>query len=145
MIEQHARIEVLGASVVLVAYDRPGLLGAKMMRGLEVPYILVYDPGRAAYRDWGLARTGLFGAMLSPALNWRYLKLLWRGERFLGLAPDMFQLGGDFVLDRGGCVQFVWRMRNNGDRATVARLVDELARAANATPAAQGGRDGSTH
>jgi len=117
----------------MVAYDRPGLLATKMMRGLEVPYLLVYDPGRTAYRDWGLGRTGLFGAMLSPALNWRYLKLLLRGERFLGLAPDMFQLGGDFVLDRVGRVQYAWRMRNNGDRAPVGQLLQELAKAAKAT------------
>jgi hypothetical protein len=100
VIERHAEITAVDASVVLVDYDRPGLLGTKMMRGLEVPYKIVFDPTQEAYRRWGLGRTGLFGAMLSPALNWRYLKLLLRGERFLGLAPDMFQLGGDFILDR---------------------------------------------
>lgn len=130
MIEQRARIEALGATVVMVAYDRPGLLATKMMRGLDVPYTLLFDPERAAYRAWGLGRTGLFGAMLSPALNWRYLKLLLRGERFLGLAPDMFQLGGDFVLDRRGRIQFAWRMRNNGDRAPVPLLLEELGKAA---------------
>lgn len=54
--------------------------------------------------------------MLSPSLNWRYLKLLAGGERFLGLAPDMYQLGGDFVLDGQGYLRFAHRMRNNGDR-----------------------------
>ena len=132
MIEQRARIDGLGATVVMVAYDRPGLLATKMMRGLDVPYPLLYDPDRASYRAWGLGRTGLFGALLSPALNWRYLKLLLRGERFLGVAPDMFQLGGDFVLDRGGRVRFAGRMRNNGDRTPTGRLLDELVRAAGA-------------
>lgn len=130
MIEQQARIEAFGAAVVLIAYDRPGLVATKMMRGLEVPYTIVYDPEREAYRRWGLGRTSPFGAMLSPTLNWRYLKLLLRGEPFLGFAPDMFQLGGDFVVDLFQRVAFAHRMRDNGDRADVARLLDELERVA---------------
>ena len=125
MIERQEDIARLDAAVVLVAYDRPGLVATKTMRGLEVPYALVFDPTRDAYRRWGLGRTSLFGAMLSPSLNWRYLKLLLHGERFLGFAPDMFQLGADFVLDRTHHVSFVHRMRNNGDRAPVKVLMEK--------------------
>jgi hypothetical protein len=79
-----------------------------------------------------MGRTGLTGAMLSPSLNLRYLKLLAKGERFLGFAPDMFQLGGDFVLDKQGTLVFAYRMRNNGDRADTGKLIDQVARAAHA-------------
>ena len=130
MIERFSEVAEVDGVVVLVAYDRPGLVATKMMRGLEVPYTLVFDPDREAYRRWGMGRTGLFGAILSPALNWRYLKLLLSGERFLGFAPDMFQLGGDFILDRSQRITFAHRMRNNGDRAPVQILLDELRRAA---------------
>lgn len=126
MIERKAEIDSLGAAVVLVAYDRPSLLQAKMLHHLTLPYPLLLDAEKKAYAAWGLGRTGLGGAMLSPSLNWRYLKLLLRGERFLGLAPDMFQLGGDFVVDRQGYLRFAHRMRNNGDRADVAILMDQL-------------------
>jgi hypothetical protein len=71
VIEQRARIDALAAGVVMVAYDRPGLLATRMMRGLDVPYVLVYDPDRRAYREWGLRRTTPFGAYLSPTLTWR--------------------------------------------------------------------------
>ena len=79
-----------------------------------------------------MGRTGLTGAMLSPSLNWRYLKLLVKGERFLGFAPDMFQLGGDFLVDKQGTLAFAYRMRNNGDRIETGALLDELARIADA-------------
>jgi hypothetical protein len=59
-------------------------------------------------------------------LNWRYFRLLLAGERFLGFAPDMFQLGGDFVVDPQGVVRFAHRMRNNGDRASVTRLFEAI-------------------
>ena len=79
-----------------------------------------------------MGRTGLTGAMLSPSLNWRYLKLLAKGERFLGFAPDMFQLGGDFLVDKHGTLVFAYRMRNNGDRVDTETLFDELSRVADA-------------
>jgi AhpC/TSA antioxidant enzyme len=129
VIERQAEVAALGAAVVLIAYDRPGLLGAKMMRGLEVPYTILFDPDRVAYQRWGLGRTGPFGAWLSPALSWRYLKLLLRGDRFLGFAPDMYQLGGDFILNGEHRITFAHRMTNNGDRAEVSVLLDELRRA----------------
>jgi alkyl-hydroperoxide reductase/thiol specific antioxidant family protein len=129
VIERKAEVAAMNAAVVLIAYDRPGLLGAKMMRGLDVPYAILFDPERAAYQRWGLGRTGPFGAWLLPALTWKYFKLLLRGERFLGFAPDMDQLGGDFMLDREHHVTFAHRMTNNGDRAETSVLLDELRRA----------------
>ena len=129
MIERQEEVKKLGAAVVLVAYDEPSLLGAKMLRDVALPYPLVLDRTRDTYARWGMGRTGLRGAMLSPSLNWRYLKLLVKGERFLGFAPDMFQLGGDFVVDSQGTMVFAHRMKNNGDRADTATLFEELARA----------------
>jgi peroxiredoxin len=117
-----------GGAVLFVAYDLPSLLAAKMMRGLHVPYPVLFDADRDAYRRWGLGRTG-FGAMLSPTLNWRYLKLLLRGEPYLGSAPDMFQLGGDFVLDRDHRIAYAHRMTSGGNRAAVPVLMEELRRA----------------
>jgi hypothetical protein len=129
VIERQAEVAAMHAAIVLIAYDRPGLLGTKMMRGLDVPYTILFDPDRVAYQRWGLGRTGPFGAWLSPALSWRYLKLLLRGEQFLGFAPDMYQLGGDFILDGEHRIIFAHRMTNNGDRAEVSVLLDELRRA----------------
>lgn len=99
------------------------------MHDLDNPFPLLLDPQMNSYRQWGLGKTNLGGAMLSPSLNWRYLKLLLKGERFLGTAPNMFQLGGDFVVDAAGRIAASHPMRNNGDHVEVAQLLDELRRA----------------
>jgi len=119
----------MGAGVLVVAYDEPTLLSAKMLHEVALPFPLLLDRTRETYARWGMGRTGLTGAMLSPSLNWRYLKLLARGERFLGFAPDMYQLGGDFILDGEHRITFAHRMTNNGDRAEVSVLLAELRRA----------------
>lgn len=130
MLERQAELEALRAEVLVVAYDDQSLLEAKMLHDLDLPFPLLLDPERTTYAAWGLGRTNLFGAMLSPSLNWRYFRLLLVGERFLGMAPDMLQLGGDFVIDAQGLICFAHRMRNNGDRASVARLFEALRTAA---------------
>lgn len=112
--------------MLLIAFDDLSILQAKMLSEIDLPYPLLLDKDRETYAAWGMGRTNVFGAMLSPELNWRYLKLLAKGERFLGFAPDMFQLGGDFVVDREGVMKFAYRMKNNGDRATTEQLVSEL-------------------
>jgi hypothetical protein len=112
---------------LLVAFDDLSLLQAKMLSEIELPYPLLIDGSRETYGAWGMGRTNLFGAMLSPELNWRYLKLLAKGERFLGFAPDMLQLGGDFIVGRDGVLKFAYRMRNNGDRASTDTLVGAMA------------------
>ena len=132
MINRQKEIERLGARVLVVAYDKPSLLSAKMLHDIALPFPLLLDRTRETYARWGMGRTGLTGAMLSPSLNWRYLKLFVRGERFLGFAPDMFQLGGDFLVDKQGTLAFAYRMRNNGDRIETGALLDELARIAEA-------------
>lgn len=128
MNELKNEIAGMGAQVLLVTYDDPSLLERKMMHDMECPFPLLIDKEKQIYRRWGMGRTNLLGAMLSPALNWRYLKLLLRGERFLGFAPDMFQLGGDFIVDRQGQIAFAHIMTNNGDRAEVSHLMQVLKR-----------------
>lgn len=126
MIEKQDEIREAGGEVLLIAFDDLSILQAKMLSEIDLPYPLLLDKDRETYAAWGIGRTNVFGAMLSPELNWRYLKLLAKGERFLGFAPDMFQLGGDFVVDREGVMKFAYRMKNNGDRATTEQLVSEL-------------------
>lgn len=135
MIESKSEIAGIKAQVLLVTYDEPALLREKMAHDLVIPFPLLLDPEKLAYQRWGMGRTNLMGAMLSPSLNLRYAKLLLKGERFLGLAPDMYQLGGDFVLDRQGRIAFAYTMRNNGDRAAVATLLQELNKAGAMTAA----------
>jgi len=132
VIERRAELELLGTEVVLVAYDEPSLLGAKALRGLELPFPLLLDRTREAYARWGMGRARPSQAFLSPVLSWRYLKLLLRGERFLGFAPDMLQLGGDFVVSGLGVLLGAYPMRHNGDRVDTEVLIKELELAARA-------------
>jgi len=124
--EQKGELDQIGAQALLVTFAEPSLLEKKMMHDLNNPFPLLLDPEKKTYRRWGMGRTTPFGAVLSPELNIRYFRLLMKGERFLGLAPDMLQLGGDFVVGPDGRISFSHVMTNNGDRPSVSLLVEKL-------------------
>lgn len=126
MQERSNELEQLGAQVLLVAYDEQALLEAKLLKDLDLTFPILLDREKVTYGRWGMGRASVFQAMLSPKLNVRYAKLLMKGERFLGFAPDMFQLGGDFVVDRSGKIAFEHVMRDNGDRAGLDVMIDAL-------------------
>ena len=126
MQERSNELSELGAEVLLIAYDEQSLLEAKMLKNLDVTFPILLDREKETYRSWGMGRASVFQAMLSPKLNVRYAKLLLKGEKFLGFAPDMFQLGGDFVVDGQGSIELAHVMRDNGDRASINELVEAI-------------------
>jgi hypothetical protein len=133
---QKARLDEIGAAVVFVVYDEPERVRGGLLRGLDVPFSVLVDPNRDAYRAWGLRRSSVAGVWLDPRVWKRYASLLAHGERPGRPGEDTLQLGGDFVLDRGGIVTYA-RPQQRDDRPAVLTLVRELERAA-ATGAAGG-------
>ena len=122
LIQARDEILSLGAEVVLVAYNDPSLLTAKMLHSLDVPFLLLVDRAKKAYGRWGLGQFGL-RERLSPGMYWAILKLMLRRVPSLGTVPGQKQLGGDFVIDRDGHLAFVNRMKNIHDRASVPTLI----------------------
>ena len=126
-IQARDQFAALDASVVFVAYHDPELLMAKMMRDLQLPYLLLLDFTRESYAQWGLGRFNL-RSVLAPGMYVGMLKILLRREPSLGVATNMSQLGGDFVIDGAGHLAFVNRMQSVHDRATIPDLLAALER-----------------
>lgn len=113
----------LGAEILVVSQARPEVLAA-FLRERPSPLSIVADPGRAAYRAFGLERTS-WAAMLSPGVILRYLRHMVRGWRAERVRPgeDVLQLGGDFVLDRAGRLAYAYRSAEPTDRPLVEVLL----------------------
>ena len=92
---------------------------------LRIPFQLLSDPERAAYRAYGLRKGGLW-RILRPKTVWEYAKLIARGRLFRGIQADPFQLGGDFVIDGSGIVRFAHRSEDPADRPAMDRLLQAI-------------------
>lgn len=119
MVSAKERIERAGVEVIFVAFHDPDLMMSKMLRDLDLRFVLMLDRAREAYARWGL-QTGTLANILRPGLAWAVVKMMFSGQKSMGPAPPHHrQLGGDFVVDPSGTLVFVNRMRSVYDRADI--------------------------
>ena len=96
--------------------------------GLTWPILI--DRDRRLYRAYGMDRGGRW-QVLGPAAWWAYVKLLVRGGRLHLPTDDIYQLGGDVVINPAGVVRLHYISRTSVDRPAVKSLLavmDETAR-----------------
>ena len=119
--------------VVVVVHDEPERVVAGVLNGLDLPFPVVVDRQKRAYRDWGLRRASRRATLLSPRLWTEYARMvLGRGERLGRPGRDVLQLGGDFVIEAEGTVAYSHPQAGADDRPPAGVLVRELERAAGA-------------
>jgi hypothetical protein len=120
------RPELGDARVLCVTFVEPALLAA-YERELGLGGIAFYgDPARALYGALGFERASFARVWLRPAVWWRYAALIARGRRLHPPGQDVYQLGGDAVLDAGGRLRWVYASAGPEDRPTVDELLTAL-------------------
>ncbi len=115
-----------GCSVLVVSQAKPEILALYLSRQhWQVP--IVCDPQRVAYRAFGLERTSWL-TFFRPKVLWGYFRGMFRGygvkKPYAG--EDVLQLGGDFVLNRGGRVVFAYASANPVDRPPLTAIFGVL-------------------
>jgi peroxiredoxin len=116
------------AAVLVVSFTPPAK--AKAFLAIHpVPFPVVTDPERAAYRALGLGRTTWSGILQWRSL-WQYLRLMFRG--WMPKRPmkhdDLLQLGGDFILDGQGRLVYAHPSQSATDRPSPRDLLAVLDR-----------------
>ena len=110
-------------SVAVVTFTSPDHLDGYLARN-DLPFPVLIDPDRAAYRAYGLGRASIRRAWgLRPARA--YLRLLRRGgwRDLRRPTEDTRQLGGDFVLGPDGTLVYGFWSAGPDDRPPVDELI----------------------
>ena len=94
---------------------------------MQLPFPVLSDVDMGVYRAYRLRR-GSIAQVLSLGTIWSYLKLLTRGRRYHFRRSDMRQLGGDFVIDAAGIVQYEHPSTTANDRPAMEKLLAVLRR-----------------
>lgn len=119
--------DLADAVVVLVTFTRPrNVRGYRSLLGL--PYPVLSDEERAAYRAYGLGR-GPWWRVWGPSTVLAYVRLARKGARVRRPTEDTLQLGGDFVVGRDGRIVYAHPSRSPADRPPVDDLVAAVRRA----------------
>ncbi|MBI2805667.1 MAG: redoxin domain-containing protein [Planctomycetes bacterium] len=123
----YEQIKQLDAEVLVVSFAAPAVLAAHLAIAPQ-PFLVVSDPDRKVYDAFQLGKTRLLAFFRLDVL-WHYLRLVFRG--WLPGKPkgdgDVWQLGGDFVIDSAGKMVYAHPSGNATDRPTTDELLAALA------------------
>ncbi len=118
--------EAAGIAVFGIVQAPPAVL-ALFLKNEPQPFPIVADPDRASYKAFGLGRVSVWH-FLRPRILFNFIKLLFRGERIRKLThtEDVFQLGGDFALDRNATLVYAYPSKDATDRPRIMDLIQKL-------------------
>jgi peroxiredoxin len=122
---QKSEFDKRGTRIVVVSFVEPSKLRDYQQRR-RWPFSVLADPERKAYRIFALPKLDLW-RIFSPStlkLYWRLMRQGMKQEHYG--ASDIFQSGGDFLLDRAGNTLYAHRSRDPADRPTVGTLLEKI-------------------
>lgn len=123
-----------GVSVVVVSFAEPAKLN-RYQQYHQWPFTILADPQRAAYELFTLTRLSWLHVFSLSTLK-MYLKFLREGiQRQEYGKEDIYQAGGDFLLDRDGHFLFAHRSRDPADRPPVKILLEVIDHIVTGSPA----------
>jgi peroxiredoxin len=121
------QFESRGVSIVVVSFADPRRL-AQYQERRRWPFVVLADPERMVYRTFALKRLSWF-QVFSPATLKLYWRLLREGKKREDYGrDDIYQSGGDFLIDHEGNVLFAHRSRDPADRPTTKTLLEIIDR-----------------
>jgi AhpC/TSA antioxidant enzyme len=124
---QAEEIERLDLAVLVITFEARAL--AEMyVREIGLAWPLLVDTSRAVYRAYGMPRGGLW-EIWSPASWGTYLDLMRKGRRLRLPTGDMYQLGGDVLIDPAGRIAWHRVERGPADRPAVSEVLTAVRQA----------------
>lgn len=95
------------------------------VKDTDWPWPLLVDEDRTLYRAYGMESAKLWDLM-GPAAMWKYIKLMARGNLPKRPTGDIYQRGGDVLIDPEGMVRVHHVGSGPADRPEVSDLLDAV-------------------
>ena len=108
----YASFRAAGGDVALITMGTPQQANTFRQR-LRLPFPVLADPDRAAYRAFGLD-SGSLWQIAGPRVWLKGVKALFRGGASQPVG-DVRQMPGAFVIDREGVIRFAHYARHSAD------------------------------
>ncbi len=117
------QIKALNTNIIAISFGTEYWARAWLSE-TQAPFPLWLDPGGHAYRAFGLESS------LQRSWGWNnlryYIQAIWRGERVPEYRGNTNQLGGNFIVDKHGLVQFAYPSHDPTDRPAIEDMLTVL-------------------
>jgi hypothetical protein len=118
---REAELERKGVRVAVVTFEA-GFLARSYAEETALSWPLLVDAERTVYRAYGMLSASV-ADVWGPRTWWAYLKALLRGETLRKSEGDVYQRGGDVLVDPDGVVRLHHVGRGPADRPSVDRIL----------------------
>ena len=126
MREREDEFQQRGVRIFAVSFESATRTGEYQQKQ-RLPFPILRDPHRAAYLLFGIERRAVH-KIYRPSTIWYYVRSAIRGEFPGRTKGDMFQLGGNVLLDRDGSTLWVYQSSQPADRPSVDAIFKEIDR-----------------
>lgn len=126
MREQEDELNKRGATVAVVTFEHD-FFARQYVAETGMAWPLLVDESRDTYRSYGMLAAS-FRDVWGPA-TWRvYIKALLRGEKLRHSEGDIYQRGGDVLIDPDGIVRLHHVGEGPADRPAVSVILEAIGR-----------------
>jgi peroxiredoxin len=116
-----------GVAIVVISFADPATL-VHYQNHHQWPFTMLADPQRKAYQAFALKRLSWRNVFSISTLK-LYFRLIRQGMKRADYGKeDIYQAGGDFLLDREGNIVFAHRSQDPSDRPSAAQLLSVIDR-----------------
>lgn len=112
------------AKIVVVTFEEASL-ARRYVEETRLPWPLLLDENRGMYRNYGMFSAS-FWDVWGPKTWWVYIEQLMKGQRLKKSAGDIFQRGGDVLIDPAGMVRFHHVGRGPADRPAAGTILGKI-------------------
>ena len=124
MREQADEFDKRGARIAVVTFEND-FFARQYVAETGLTWPLLVDKTRQTYRDYGMLAAS-FWDVWGPKTWWVYSKGLLQGERLRPAEGDIYQRGGDVLIDPAGIVRLHHVGSGPADRPAVNTLLRRI-------------------
>lgn len=126
MCEKQNELEKLNANIIIISF---GTLPAvqQWLKDTCPHFTVLLDQDKSVYKSYNLEHSYWKSRTLKT--RWYYFKAWLQGKKSRNYAAeheDTSQLGGDFIVDKNGIIQFAYPSHDPTDRPAVEKLLKVL-------------------
>ncbi|HIJ81735.1 MAG TPA: hypothetical protein HPP76_08505 [Desulfuromonadales bacterium] len=124
MREQEAELIRRNVAVAVVTFEH-GFLARAYAEDTSLTWPLLVDDSRELFKGYDMLSAG-FWDIWGPRTWWVYLKELLKGKKLQKSEGDIFQRGGDVLIDTAGIVRLHHVGEGPADRPSVEAILQRI-------------------
>lgn len=110
-----------GVKIVVVTFEA-NYLARSYAEETHLAWPLLVDETRETYRAYGMLTASMLD-IFGPRTLWHYMRAILKGERLHKSEGDIYQRGGDILVDPSGTVRLHHVGMNPADRPSVETIL----------------------